>query len=158
MTQIEHISFAQSGDTNVHFIPSLFNDTLKLLFEAHNYFDFEGSAEQELLPEAQQLVFANEMSRVTMRLTSVMAWLMIRKALHEGSIDGLEEHIRETYGLEGQEICLVDTHSHHGFLPEYMVYLLEKSLLLYQRVLRMDEQETQPPSWMVHHSEQLSLM
>ena len=124
---------------NVAFIPSLFNETLAMLFEAHDYFDHEGFSEQSVLPDGLQLIFANEMSRVTMRLTSIMAWLMIRKAHFEGTIDSPRPD--EHFMLQAREVCLVENRHVHGFMPPRLVSLLEESLWLYQRVDRLDSME-----------------
>ena len=140
MIQMQHNIIQHRGDGNVHFIPSLFNDTLKLLFDAHNYFDYEGYEDQQFLPEELQLIFSNEMSRVTMRLTSIMAWLMIRKASYEGKVD--EEIEPADYRLEARDICLVENKVHHAILPPYMVQLLDETYAIYCRVMRLDDAET----------------
>lgn len=142
MMQIQSHSASVHNDGNVFFIPSLFNDTLRLLFEAHNYFDYEGYDDQNELPEELQMVFANEMSRVTMRLTSIMAWLMIRKANHEGNLDKSEDV--NNYRLEARDICLVENKAHHTILAPFMVDLLNETYDLYLRVMRLDDLEGSP--------------
>lgn len=139
MIQIQTHTSTPHNNSNVQFIPSLFNDTLKLLFEAHNYFDYEGYDEQYSLPEDMQLIFANEMSRVTMRLTSIMAWLMIRKANHEGNLE--EQHAPQNYRLEAKDVCLVKKPIHENILPPTLVELLDQSFNLYMRVMRLDDME-----------------
>jgi hypothetical protein len=125
------------------FYPGVFNETLGLLFEAHTYFQERSGEEQAVLDEASRLYYANEMTRVTMRLTSVMAWVMVRKAVFAGRIS--EEEAARQYRLEAREQCL--EHDPHGleYLPFYLGYLSERSYMLYERVARLEALTDQQP-------------
>lgn len=127
-----------TNDTRVLFLPGVFNETLGLLFEAHQYFEARGTEDQASIEPLNQTIYASEMSRVTTRLVSVMAWLMVRRAIYAGHLE--EEKAIEAYRLDGAEICL----DHHPKLlanmPYYLIYLSERSLALYERVHRLDAQ------------------
>lgn len=118
------------------FLPGVFNETLGLLFDAHQYFEARAVEEQAVVsPDIRQL-YAFEMSRVTARLTSVMAWLLVRRAIHDGRI--AEEKAQNDYRLDGADVCLTHAPEALAHLPYYLIYLSEKSLELYERVHRLD--------------------
>jgi regulator of CtrA degradation len=123
-------------DHQLLFLPGVFNETLSQLFDAHHYFQTRGIEDQQTVAQEWQMPYSNEMTRITMRLTSVMAWLMVRRAIHAGRIDS--EKAAECYRLDGSEICL----AHHDetllHMPYYLKHLSERSLDLYERVYRLD--------------------
>lgn len=118
------------------FLPGVFNETLSLLFDAHHYFQSRGVEDQATIGETMKLHYANEMTRVTMRLTSVMAWLMVRRAIYAGRIE--EEQASDSYRLDGIEICLDHRPDVLANMPYYLNYLSERSLNLYERIHRLD--------------------
>lgn len=123
-------------DQQVLFLPSVFNETLSLLFDAHHYFQSRGAEEQSAITPMDRPVYAAEMSRITMRLTSVMAWIMVRKAVFSGKLD--EELAGERYRLDAADFCLTPKPHVIDNLPYYIGYLSDKSRELYERVHRLD--------------------
>lgn len=124
-------------DTQLLFLPGVFNETLSLLFDAHHYFQSRGTEDQATIAPDQRIHYANEMTRVTMRLTSVMAWLMVRRAIYAGRID--EEKAADSYRLDGADICLHQAPEVLREMPYYLNYLSERSLEVYSRVHRLDQ-------------------
>ncbi len=122
--------------SNCIFYPGVFNETLGLLFEAHNYFQEHSADEQTQLPPSSRLLYASEMTRVTMRLTSIMAWLMVRKAVLAGRIS--EEEAMEQYRLEAKDECLLYDLDGLEQLPYFIGYLAERSYSLFERVSRLE--------------------
>jgi regulator of CtrA degradation len=120
----------------VIFMPGIFNETLSLLLESHQYFEAYGEEEQLRLPEHFRLAYTGEMSRITMRLTSIMAWVMVRKAVHNGEID--ENLACEQYRLDADEFCLKEIPQDVENLPFYIGELAHKTRDLYQRIWRLD--------------------
>ncbi len=130
------IAKASEDHGQLLFLPSVFNETLALLFDAHHYFQAGSPGEQlNALPDGRAF-FASEMTHITMRLTSVMAWIMVRRAIHAGRID--EDKASEEYRLEGKDLCRTHDAEVLTKLPNYMIYLSERSLSLYERVARLD--------------------
>ncbi len=123
---------------NVVFMPSIFDETMKLLNEAHEYFFLFGQDDQRRIEENLKTLYSCEMSRITLRLSSVMAWILIQRAVVSGKITASEAI--ERYMLDFRDICLVDNRVLHGVLPSYMCLLLDRSLELYARVMRLDDQ------------------
>ncbi len=126
----------QVESSNCVFYPGVFNETLGLLFEAHSYFQERSSEEQSVLDSRTRLRYANEMTRVTMRLTSVMAWVMVRKAVFAGRIS--EDEAMRQYRLEAREECMQYDSAGLEQLPYYIGYLSERSYTLYERVSRLE--------------------
>ncbi len=120
----------------VVFMPAVFNDTLNLLFDAHQYFEEFGEEEQLRLPDEFRHAYTGEMSRITMRLTSIMAWVMVRKAIQHGKIS--EEEAAEKYRLDASDICLPEVPREVQNLPFYIGELAQRSHNLYSRVWRLD--------------------
>lgn len=125
------------ADGQLLFLPGVFNETLGLLFDAHHYFQSRGDRDQVEIHHAVRPLYASEMTRITMRLTSVMAWIMVRRAIHAGRME--EEKASREYRLEAAEICRTHDAGTLTKLPNYMIYLSERSLSLYERILRLDQ-------------------
>lgn len=123
---------------NVLFMPGLFNETMQLLKDAHEYFYLFGEDDQARIDANLKTLYSCEMSRITLRLSSIMAWIMVQRAVHAGKIES-GDAVRQ-YGLDFPDICTVDNRMLHGVLPSYVCFLLDRSLELYERVLRLDVQ------------------
>ena len=75
---------------------------------------------------------------MTARLTQIMAWLLVQRAVHAGELsrtDALSQH--ET--LAGVRVCMEGSDEDWRGLPRRLVALLDKSHRLYVRVARLDE-------------------
>lgn len=130
--------YTTSQAPNVLFMPGVFNETMQLLSDAHEYFYRFGDDDQSRIDPNLRTLYSCEMSRITLRLSSIMAWIMAQRAVFTGKIP-LEEAAGR-YGLDFQDVCRVDNRMLHGVLPSYVCYLLDRSLELYERVLRLDDQ------------------
>jgi len=122
---------------NVLFMPRVFNETMQILADAHEYFHLFGEDDQKRIEPDLKTLYSCEMSRITLRLSSIMAWIMVQRAVFSGKIKPEEA---KRYGLDFRDVCLVDNRMLHGILPSYVCFLLDRSLELYERVLRLDGQ------------------
>ncbi len=129
---------SSSGGPNVLFMPTVFNEAMQLLNDAHEYFFLFGDDDQSRIDTGLKSLYTCEMSRITLRLSSIMSWIMVQRAVFSGKIEAEEAAAR--YSLDFQHICCVDNRVLHGVLPSYVCYLLDRSLELYERVLRLDGQ------------------
>lgn len=127
-----------SGQGKVLFIPGVFNQTLNMLDEARDYFSQYGEEDQEGIEPHLRALYCSEMTRITLRLSSIMAWIIVQRAVASGKIEAAEAASR--YGLDFQDICTVDNRVLHGVMPPYVCSLLDRSLELYERVQRLDDQ------------------
>ncbi len=125
---------------NILFMPSVYNDAMTLLCEAQEYFSEFGAEDQKKLDISTKSIYACEMSRITLRLSCVMSWILAQRGVAAGQI-AVEESAH--YGLEFQNICRVDNKVLHGVLPPYVCYLLDSTFELYERVLRLNSQLSQ---------------
>jgi regulator of CtrA degradation len=114
---------------------------MQLLSDAHEYFYRFGDDDQSRIDPNLRTLYSCEMSRITLRLSSIMAWIMAQRAVFTGKIP--VEEAADRYGLDFQDVCCVDNRMLHGVLPSYVCYLLDRSLELYERVLRLDGQMKQ---------------
>lgn len=123
---------------NVVFMPGIFNETMQLLTDAHEYFFLFGDDDQQRIAPDLKTLYSCEMSRITLRLSSIMAWIMVQRAVFSRKLEADEAANR--YGLDFKDVCMVDNRMLHGVLPSYVCYLLDRSLELYERVHRLDGQ------------------
>ncbi len=130
--------YTDSKAPNVVFMPGIFNETMQLLSDAHEYFFLFGDDDQNRIAPDLKTLYSCEMSRITLRLSSIMAWIMVQRAVFSGKIP--PEEAADRYGLDFQDVCMVDNRMLHGVLPSYVCYLLDRSYELYERVYRLDDQ------------------
>lgn len=131
--------YADRQAPNVLFLPNVFEETMQLLNDAHEYFYLFGEDDQQRIPDDLRTLYSCEMSRITLRLSSIMAWIMVQRAVFTGKIEA--SAAAQSHGLDFRDACLVDNRMLHGVLPSYVCYLLDRSLELYERVQRLDEQQ-----------------
>ncbi|PKU26370.1 DUF1465 family protein [Telmatospirillum siberiense] len=115
-----------------------YDETLDMIVEARNYMTH---VEPRIFPKRRSnpdLRFSCEALRVTSRLTQVMAWLMLQRAVVYGEISP-EEACRECNRLSGREVCLDTDSMTDDSLPAGLRSLLDRSYHLYQRVSRLEE-------------------
>lgn len=118
----------------VMFMPGVFNETLALLFDAHHYFQSRGSEDLRTIGAELKLPYSEETMRITVRLTNVMAWLMVKRAIHGGR--EIPDH-----RLDGIDAAMLHRPEILEQLPYYLHYLSERSLELFLRVHRLDQME-----------------
>lgn len=121
----------------IFFMPSLFNETMRLLTEARDYFSENSAQDQSQVNEYMRSIYASEMSRITLRLSTIMAWTMAQRAVLAGKISQAEAALHHALGYP--DVCGVDSSVLHSVLPEYVCHLLDRSHELYERVARLDE-------------------
>jgi regulator of CtrA degradation len=115
-----------------------YRETMTLLLETRDYMRFREPVDRRAMPDDHRLVVNCEALRLTSRLTHIMAWLLIQKAVHAGEITAAEA-ASEAHRLAGQSVCR--THGALGdiSMPPALATLLERSYHLYTRVERLDE-------------------
>ena len=121
--------------TPLFFMPSLFNQTVTLLLESRHYFSTYGKQLEQQLSVMQRAQFSREMSRITIRLSSVMAWLAVQRAILTGELS--QKQAQEEFQLDGEEYGLSSDIEAEHMLPDEMCRLLEESRSLYERVHRL---------------------
>jgi regulator of CtrA degradation len=131
-------AFTASVNQHVVFMPKVFDETMQLLLEAREYFNSYGEDDQAQISDVGRSIYASEMSRITLRLSAIMAWIMVQRAVHAGRIT--PDEAAKHYRLDFKDICLVDNTMLHSILPTHVCHLLDATRELYSRVERLDDQ------------------
>lgn len=116
-----------------------YDETMTLMVEARNYMAYVERRERERAGVVTGLRMSCEAMRVTSRLTQVMAWLMVQRAVHEGEISA-DEALTEPHRLSGGDVCLDETFTGDETLPGGLRSLMDRSYRLYVRIARIEEQ------------------
>ena len=121
----------------VTYFDSTLGEALALAQEAREYLSGQDPADRSALTAKARLAASCEAMRLTARLTQVVAWLLVQKAVHAGELTR-QQAVQPRYRLGGQEVC-EETHPlADDPLPDRLTDLMERSLRLYQRVARLD--------------------
>ena len=115
-------------------IDALYVEAMVLADEARAYFDEHGRADRERLAPIDRVAFSCESLKVTTRLMHVIAWLLTRKAIQAGEIDGTAAG-RESMRLG---MAAVTEGAVSQSMPEQAHALIDASMDLYARVSRID--------------------
>ena len=127
----EHIQFAK-------FINRTFDETLQLLEEALDYSTHYWKEDIRGLPEDESLRVTGERMRLTARLSEIMAWVMVHKAVASGEMMAEQAQSGE-YHLSAHDVCLADNRDKPNACPERLNGMLDRSRDLYSRVIKMDQ-------------------
>jgi regulator of CtrA degradation len=76
--------------------------------------------------------------RLTARLTQIMAWLLLQRAINDGEVERASAAAEENR-LGARSACLVHDEAALAILPPALQSLLERSHRLYVRVARLDD-------------------
>ncbi len=113
-------------------IDALYVEAMVLADEARHYFDEFSHADRALLLPVQRVGFSCESLKVTTRLMHVIAWLLSRRA-GEGDLARVPARLGRAAGSMAEMIEL---------LPEAAQALIRSSEELYDRIARLDAQQT----------------
>ncbi len=119
------------------FFRRTYDETMTLLVEARDYLSLGEPFERARLASSDRLKANCEAMRITSRLTQVMAWLLVQRAVAEGEMT-LVEAVQEPHRLSGQAVCHVTDAFPETPLPNALRSLLDRSYALYIRVERLD--------------------
>lgn len=127
-----------SGATTLAYFDRTYEETIGLMREARDYFTQRRRDGAEDTRPALQLVASCEAMRVTARLTQVLAWVLVQRAVMAGELSPVEAML-EQRRLGGRSVCAVEGPWQELGLPETLQSLLSRSLALYNRVARLDD-------------------
>lgn len=125
------------ADAAISFLDGTYREALALTREARDYVQHQERRDRAALPPDQQLVASCESLRLTARLTQVVSWLLVQKAVQAGEIDRARAASPELR-LAGQEVCRPTEPAGTIAMPDRLAELLARSHALYQRVERLD--------------------
>jgi regulator of CtrA degradation len=119
------------------FFNRTYDEAFSLLVEARDYIAHGQAVERDFVDTRGQARMVLETTRLTARLTHVMAWLLARKAVFMGEISP-ETAAQPPYTL-GRDENLAGDGPLKDILPPGLESLMERSQRLYIRVARLDE-------------------
>jgi len=127
-----------NSPTPVAFFDRTYDEAMALIREAREYF-----AERQHQPAspsraAVELVTSCESMRLTARLSQIIAWLLVQKAVHAGELSR-DDAIKPEHRLGGRSVCEIEGPWSELGLPQRLQTLLERSLSLYHRIGRLDD-------------------
>ena len=119
------------------FINSKIDEAHRLLGATHDYIKWQAPKDMNTIDPHFTFLLSSEAMRVTVRLTQIIAWLMLQKAVLEEELsreDTLSESCRV---LQGDE-CLDKTSEEDRDVPPRLRELLKESRLFYASIMRLD--------------------
>jgi len=138
MTLSDDSSDVQPRPRRAVYFDRTYRETMTLLLETRDYMRFREPVDRRAMPDDHRLVVNCEALRLTSRLTHIMAWLLIQKAVHAGEITAAEA-ASEDHRLAGQSVCRAHGTAGDISMPPALATLLERSYHLYTRVERLDQ-------------------
>jgi len=117
------------------FFSRVYDEALALLIEARDYVAASMGDQRDSMDV--RLAVSCETMRVTSRLTQVMAWLLVQRAVHSGEMSR-NDALAEQHRLSGQKVCLTVDCVFDVTLPSALQSLLDRSYRLYLRIQRLD--------------------
>ncbi len=121
------------------FFHRTYDEALALVEEARNYVAYVEPRDRKQLGLEARLQVSCESFRITSRLTQVMAWLMLQRAVEAGEISQAMA-VTPDNRLSAQDICLIERVRFLDELPKSLRSLMTRSLNLYLRVSRLENQ------------------
>lgn len=121
------------------FFNRTYDEAMSLLLEARNYLTYGDARDRARLSPVQRLTVSCETMRLTSRLTQVMAWLLVQKAVHAGEMTE-DQAASDEFRLSGHSVCTIVTVDVGQVIPMALRSLLDRSFSLYERVSRLDDQ------------------
>lgn len=125
-------------DSHPIMLMGVYDETLGMLIEARNYMAYANPRHAHHHSWQRGSIFMCESLRVTSRLTQVMAWLLLQRAIAGGEIPATEACL-DRNRLSGRNACLNNDGMKNEGLPIGLRTLLNRSRRLYLRVLRLEE-------------------
>lgn len=111
-----------------------FQEGMDLVEETAGYLDGSGRQESKLLSRNAALAYAAESMRLTTRLMQVASWLLVQRAVREGDMPP-QSACEDRYRLGAEDVCRGATTED---LPSGLLFLLDRSERLYERVRHLD--------------------
>jgi regulator of CtrA degradation len=116
---------------------AMFREGMALVEETATYLDKEGREQSQRLSRAGSLSYAAESMRLTTRLMQLASWLLLQRAVNDGDISADQaSHERAKVKLGG--VSSAQTGNGWDDLPQRLKDLIERSVRLQERVIRLD--------------------
>lgn len=136
-SRADAVSFTQKMLASENFM-LLFREGMSLVEATAGYLDGEGRADSRALDRPVALAYASESMRLTTRLMQLTSWLLLQRAVNEGELT------REDAEREHRRVVIAPQESNtapeiYAALPQKLRQLIDRSLSLYLRIQRIDQ-------------------
>lgn len=125
--------FANSDQFN-----QVFKEGMGLVEETANYLDGPGRVDARTLDRHGSIAYATESMRLTTRLMQLASWLLLQRAVSAGELTE-DAAVNEKSRINLDEIGEGTELTGGEQLPEALTSLVDRSLNLHQRILRLDK-------------------
>jgi regulator of CtrA degradation len=122
---------------HANFMDASMDKAKKLMQAIHHYIKWKAPLEVEHMSQENRFKVSCEAMRVAVRVTEVMGWLMLQKAILAGEISR-EELLSEKCHFLKEENCLDHSSEADLELPRRLRELLKESRELYARIMRLE--------------------
>lgn len=117
----------------------VYNEGMGLVEETAQYLATQGETDKEQLPPLALTAFMSESMRITTRLTTMMSWLMMQRAIADKEVTA-DEARKAEHRLRRQAPGLDMDKVGKTLLPDALVDLIDRSIMLYDRVERLEKE------------------
>jgi regulator of CtrA degradation len=124
---------------------AMFREGMALVEETATYLDGEGRRESHRLSRSTSLAYATESMRLTTRLMQLASWLLLQRAVNEGDLS-VDQASQERAKVKLGGLSTAIGGATWDDLPGNLRLLIERSLRLQERVVRLDEALRSPPA------------
>lgn len=115
----------------------VFKEGMALVEETANYLDGQGRQDARQLDRHGAVAYATESMRLTTRLMQLASWLLLQRAIGAGELSP-EEARKEKHRISLSDIGRGNSLSGSEQLPAGLLDIIERSLSLHQRVMKLD--------------------
>ncbi len=120
------------------FINARLQGAHNLLHATHDYVKWQAPLDVKRMDPSQTFKISCEAMRVTVRMTQIIAWLILQKAVLEGDLTQ-DEFLSEEYRVLRGKHCLESYTEEDVEIPPRLRELLKESRELYLRTLQLDK-------------------
>jgi regulator of CtrA degradation len=117
---------------------AVFQEGMALVEATAAYLDSDGREDAKKLPPTASLAYARESMRLTTRLMQIASWLLIRRAVNEGELTP-EQALEEKTKVKLKPEQSGEPADGFDELPNRLKQLIDESLGLNRRIIRLDE-------------------
>ncbi len=123
----------------------IFQDGMGLVEETAAYLDGQGRKDAKRLDRHAAIAYATESMRLTTRLMQLASWLLLQRAVGEGEMTA-EEAQKEKHRANLGDVSHTISERAKRVLPDELMGLIDRSIRLYERVIKLDEMLNDPAS------------
>ncbi len=141
---VETVNFFTKFTASEHF-EKVFKEGMSLVEETANYLDGPGRVDARVLDRHGAIAYATESMRLTTRLMQLASWLLLQRAIGAGEL-GIEEARKENHRITLNDIGRGHDLAGSESLPDALKDLVERSIALHGRILKLDSMITSQTS------------